>query len=446
MQAMSAGSLVAVSSLREFFRDAFHAASEHQRLDIDEQAEQYVVNLLTMFSRADALYERTPEGLRIKPLAHMLAESLEAPNAGARQRSLQRLGDVSLFVAGFFARSFARKLVDIDYHIAMGGNAYSALADTLQRSLSGRCVAAVYVQLAQKFQRLVDALNEVSEMSYRHTDADILRLYEIWMKTGSPARARAAEQARRTAREAGRSARALGIAREAPPSIPEPRAWDPMSAVLRGMQSLLGRLYDVDVRHDVADFLITDRHALRHITPENDTRALDEELLVAETADGAGVALYLDPGLLQRLESADPLGALSESNIADYCTALEGVSHFLYTAWRLDGDASVSLLELETQAEVDKYAATVFLLAHQQGGAYPVQVHPRLFDRVSFDARLEPEQYDRYRTAHRCAARYCRGLERRFVQRGEARIEALLRELRKFYRLGSTAKLRHALA
>jgi hypothetical protein len=95
------------------------------------------------------------------------------------------LGDVSLFVAGFFARSFARKLIDIDYHIAMGGNAYSSLADTMQRSVSGRCVAAIYAQLAQKFQRLVDALNEISETSYRHSDADILRLYEIWMKTGS---------------------------------------------------------------------------------------------------------------------------------------------------------------------------------------------------------------------------------------------------------------------
>jgi hypothetical protein len=186
MQAMSAGSLVAVSSLREFFRDAFHTASERQHLDIDEQAEQYVVNVLTMFSRADALYERTSEGLRIKPLAHMLAEALEAPTTFARQRSLQRLGDVSLFVAGFFARSFARKLIDIDYHIAMGGNAYSSLADTMPRSLSGRAVAAIYAQLAQKFQRLVDALNEVSEMSYQHTDADILRLYEQWMKTGSP--------------------------------------------------------------------------------------------------------------------------------------------------------------------------------------------------------------------------------------------------------------------
>jgi hypothetical protein len=185
MQAMQEKSLVAVSSLREFFRDAFHEASEHQQLDIDEQSEQYVVNLLTMFSRADALYEKTPDGLRIKPLAHMLAEALDAPSAAARQRGLQRLGDVSLFIAGFFARSFARKLIDIDYHIAMGGNAYSSLADSMQRSASRRGIAAIYTELAQKFQRLVDALNEVSEMSYVHSDADILRLYEIWMKTGS---------------------------------------------------------------------------------------------------------------------------------------------------------------------------------------------------------------------------------------------------------------------
>src|SRR5271163_1286327 len=186
MQAMGDKSLVAVSSLREFFRDAFHAATERQKLEIEEQSEQYVVNLLTMFARADALYEKTPEGLRIRPLAHMLAEALDAPSAAARQRALQRLGDVSLFIAGFFARSFARKLIDIDYHIAMGGNAYSSLADTMQRSMSGRCIAAIYAQLAQKFQPLVDALNEVSEMSYQHSDADILRLYEIWMKTGSP--------------------------------------------------------------------------------------------------------------------------------------------------------------------------------------------------------------------------------------------------------------------
>jgi hypothetical protein len=216
--------------------------------------------------------------------------------------------------------------------------------------------------------------------------------------------------------------------------------------VLRGLQTLLGRLYDVDVGYDVYDFLVTDRRALAGVVPANDRRAPDEELLLAETSDGAGIALYIDSAVLGRLESQDPLGELTEDNLVDYCTALEGVSHFLYSTWRLHGDLPVSLLELETQAEVDKYAATVFLIADQTGGEYPAQVHARLFDRVDFDSRLAPEQYHRYRTAHRCAANFCRRLERKFVSRGSARVEALVRELRKFYRLGSAAKLRYATA
>jgi len=186
MQAQPDRSVVAVSSLREFFRDSFHAAASHQHLKIDECTEAYVVNLLTLFSRVEALFDDTPAGPRLRPLALMLADAVDAPNPAARERSLQRLGDVSLFVAGFCVRSFARKLVDVDYHIAMGGNAYGCLADTLQRSTRGRAVASVYAQMASKFQGLVDALNEVSEMSYRHSDADVLRLYEVWLKTGSP--------------------------------------------------------------------------------------------------------------------------------------------------------------------------------------------------------------------------------------------------------------------
>jgi hypothetical protein len=216
--------------------------------------------------------------------------------------------------------------------------------------------------------------------------------------------------------------------------------------VLRGLQSLLARLYDLPVEHDVYDYLVTDRRALAGVVPHNDRREPEEELLLAETPDGAGVALYIDPTVLRRLEACDPLGALTEENLADYCTALEGVSHFVYSTWRLECDAPMSLLELETQAEVDKYAATVFLIAHQQGGSYPAQVHSRLFNRVAFDARLEPDQFDRYRMAHRCAANFCRRLERRFVSRGSAKVEALVRELRKFYRLGSAAKLNYAIS
>jgi hypothetical protein len=176
--------VVPVANLREFFKDELHGALEKQQVAIEDQTEHYVVNLLTLFSRSEALYEKTPDGPRVKPLVVMLSEALEAPSAGERNRGLQRLGDVSLFIAGFFAKSFARKLIDIDYHIAMGGRAYATLADTLSRG-RGRVLGSVFSELAQKFQPMVDALNELSETTYSHSDKDILRLYEIWLKTGS---------------------------------------------------------------------------------------------------------------------------------------------------------------------------------------------------------------------------------------------------------------------
>ncbi len=178
--------LVAVTNLREFFHDSVQTALRKQRVDVDDHTEHYVVNILTMFARSEELYEPTPEGIRLKPLAQMLADASEASSPQQRDDALRRLGDVSLFVAGFFAQSFARRLIDIDYHIAMGGRAYGTLADNLRGSIRGQAFAAVFLELAQKFQRLVDVLNEVAEMAHTHTDRDILRLYEIWLKTGSP--------------------------------------------------------------------------------------------------------------------------------------------------------------------------------------------------------------------------------------------------------------------
>jgi heat shock protein HspQ len=184
--AEQAKSLVAVTNLREFFHDSMQTALRHQKVAVDDHTEHYVVNVLTMFARSDELYEKTPEGVRLKPLVHMLAEASEARSSQQRDSALRRLGDVSLFIAGFFAQSFARKLIDIDYHIAMGGRAYATLAESTRNSVRGQAFGAVFMELAQKFQRLVDVLNDVAEMSYTHTDQDILRQYEIWMKTGSP--------------------------------------------------------------------------------------------------------------------------------------------------------------------------------------------------------------------------------------------------------------------
>ncbi len=186
MNEATIGAGLDVRNLREFFRDSLHEALVKQHSSVDDHTEAYVVNLLTMFSRSEALFEPTPAGPRLRPLALMLADASEAPTREHRARVLQRLGDVSLFVAGFFAQGFARRLVDVDYHIAMGGRAYGTLAGACRDGARGRALSGVFTELATKFQRLVDALNEVSEMAHTHDQRDVLRQYEIWLKTGSP--------------------------------------------------------------------------------------------------------------------------------------------------------------------------------------------------------------------------------------------------------------------
>jgi hypothetical protein len=201
---MSDGALLQVSSLEEFFRDALHGAAAKQRLALDDHTEHYVVNVLTSFARADAFFEQTPSGPRLKPLATMLSDAIGARTLAERQHALQRLGDVSLFVAGFFAHGFARKLVDVDYHIAMGGRAYGSLADATRAAPRGRTIAGVFHELAVKFRELVDALNEIADAARPPCHDDLLRLYELWIKTGSE---RAAGRLRALGLEPSASAR-----------------------------------------------------------------------------------------------------------------------------------------------------------------------------------------------------------------------------------------------
>jgi hypothetical protein len=177
--------LVAVADVREFFRESLQTALEHQHLRVRDHTEHYVVNLLAMFARTDALFEPgTEQRSQLKPLALLLAEAVDAPDERQRFRLLQRLGDVALFVAGFLAGSFARRPVDIDYHIAMGGRAYGALAQAPGHGAQ-RVLASVFAELEDKFQPLVDALHEIGDGATRQSQRDVLRLYEMWHKTGS---------------------------------------------------------------------------------------------------------------------------------------------------------------------------------------------------------------------------------------------------------------------
>lgn len=177
--------VVCVHSLRDYFRSSIEGAAQNQGVSLNPQATQYVVNLLTLFARSDRLYEDTGESYGLKPLASMLADASEAANMAERAQILQRIGDVALFVSGFFSDSLARRTVDVDYYIRMGGTAYASLSDEVRGTARGDVFSDLYRELAVTFPMFVDVLNEVRDGG-RGSDFDLLRTYEIWLKTGSP--------------------------------------------------------------------------------------------------------------------------------------------------------------------------------------------------------------------------------------------------------------------
>jgi hypothetical protein len=156
------------TSLDEFFHEVVTDALQVVDLDASEPAEWYLVGLLGEMTRARITDE---------PLGVKLAQPAADP--GERVRTLKQVGDTSLYVAGFFAESLSRSLVDVEYYVGLGQSAYGQLARTFgaQRSLT-----EVYEELADKFPKFVDVLAEVRKRTDLATP-DIGKLYEIWLKT-----------------------------------------------------------------------------------------------------------------------------------------------------------------------------------------------------------------------------------------------------------------------
>jgi hypothetical protein len=215
--------------------------------------------------------------------------------------------------------------------------------------------------------------------------------------------------------------------------------------LLSRLQHLIGGIYDVSIAHDVYDFLVTDRRRLPAAAREG---LAEEELIVAQggaDADEVGVSLYLDAALLSRLAEQNPLVRLHAGNVADWCTALEGVSHFLYLAWNAGHDKPVSVLELELQAEVDKYVASYWLLRRQSPGCFPAGLRRVLFARARIDPRLPAPRAALYREASRYAEKFCGRIEHELAygrsRRGHGSGEReILAQLRRFYRLTHSRK------
>jgi hypothetical protein len=124
-----------------------------------------------------------------------------------------------------------------------------------------------------------------------------------------------------------------------------------------------------------------------------------EQLLVRQSAESVDITVLLSRASVDALVSR---GAALDFDA--YLEAIEGISHFIHLADRARTELQTTLLELELQAEVDK-----FLILAEQRETHSiielVSLHRRLYEDVRFLHASATERGQRYRLANDLAAR-----------------------------------------
>lgn len=207
--------------------------------------------------------------------------------------------------------------------------------------------------------------------------------------------------------------------------------------MLERLQQQLHEINRSDTGYDIRHFLVTDARVAQALSEGDALTRSGETLLLREDEDGVALSLYLDEAILERLGASEPASALKAGLLDDLCKVIEGLSHFNYVAWRASRDRPVTLLELELQAEVDKFVSTMQLAHEERDTELLNGLHRRLFDETRFHEHLTPRQLERYRAASEYAARFCRALGPRLRRRGRE----VLPELRRFYRMSLSDKI-----
>lgn len=210
-----------------------------------------------------------------------------------------------------------------------------------------------------------------------------------------------------------------------------------MSDLLSIIQKNLEAIYEISVSQNIHDFLITDKKLAEILANKFIEEDSLEQLLVSTRDDCLDISLYLDHELVKRLGNAYPSQNTDKNDFHDFWVALEGVSHFLYLVWNATYDRPVSQLELELQAEVDKFVSATAVIGVEKDNAFMREIWSLLFSQPQFNDKLEKENLLRYQKANTYASQYCQNL----MDMHKQTTKCLHNELRRFYRLNQHAKI-----
>ena len=178
------------ADLQSFFFDECSAVASKQGLKVSDQLTGYIASMLHRFVSSPSFFEvvTDPHNNKTKNAIPPVGQKLlEAQNKGTFEQlvEMQKVGDIALFTSGFFSENLDRRMLDLDFYSAIGGQAYQR-AGQIRETISKERILNVYFELSGNFEALSEVLSELSDRQYLHSKSKQLSLYEKWLSTGNP--------------------------------------------------------------------------------------------------------------------------------------------------------------------------------------------------------------------------------------------------------------------
>lgn len=210
-----------------------------------------------------------------------------------------------------------------------------------------------------------------------------------------------------------------------------------VNTVLADLQSKIESRYDLDIPYRIEQFFSSDKMIANRLADEQARNGqqrpvVDEEVVFIHQAKNSfEFTVYVDEQLLAAVDD-------SQADLDGICTVVEGVSHAVCLLWHAHNDRQIRPIDLELQAEIDKY---VILLENHSCKLERRYLHRCLFANSTLTPQLDKELRDRYSMASKLASEYCHWLGGHLMEVQDS--AALRQELARFYRLSGQAKFDH---
>lgn len=172
------------STLSEYFHERLLEFGEAMSPKPREETLWYMCGVLSRLGDSSQLFSYEDGHIGVRPLAMLYKDAIEAQEKWERCLILRQLGDLSLFLGALFPERYARRGINKDYFVGMGGGAYDYLAENANQNRH------IFSELAAMFARLLELVARACSKQTPFDASDVLGLYQRWRQTGDPLAAR----------------------------------------------------------------------------------------------------------------------------------------------------------------------------------------------------------------------------------------------------------------